>query len=186
MEQAHTNNGYSIAEILLVFGIIAGVLVGVWAMYTMLSGESEAQMAIAEIQMLQRAAVDYKIHSSGTNSFIAIGSDGFEALKPYLGQGGLRDGQNIFSEVIELSSPSYLVNYLTAKYPGIPSMDICRKIINHFGEVDSTGQGDSEQFYVVSGKTLAGYVGGHPSIGYMPTRCQRSLDGRAEMYIGIE
>ena len=185
MEQAHTNNGYSIAEILLVFGIIAGVLIGVWAMYTMLSDESEAQMVIAEIQMLQRAAVDYKT-KSGTNSYIAIGSDGFEALKPYLGQGGLRDGQNIFSEVIELSSPSSYVTHLTAKYPGIPSMDICRKIINHFGEVGSTGQGDSEQFYVVSGKTLAGYVGGHPSVGFMPTRCQRSPDGRAEMYIGIE
>ena len=32
----HTN-GYSIAEILLVFGIIAGVLIGVWAMYTLLA-----------------------------------------------------------------------------------------------------------------------------------------------------
>ncbi len=185
MEQAHTNNGYSIAEILLVFGIIAGVLIGVWAMYTMLSDESEAQMAITEIQMLQRAAVDYKTGSS-TNSYTAIGSDGFEALKPYLGQSGLRDGQNIFSEVIELSSSSSYVTHLTAKYPGIPRMDICRKIINHFGEVGSTGQGASEQFYVVSGKTLAGYVGGHPSMVFMPTRCQRSPDDRAEMYIGIE
>ena len=184
MEQAHTSNGYSIAEILLVFGIIAGVLIGVWAMYTMLSDESETQMAIAEIQMLQRAAVDYKT-KSGINSYSAIFRDGFEALKPYLGQSGLRDGQNIFSEVIEVSSPLYL-GHLQAIYPGIPSMDICWKMINHFGEVGSTGQGANEQFYVVSGKTLAGYVGGHPNIGFIPTRCQRSPDGRAEMHIGIE
>lgn len=185
MEQAHTSNGYSIAEILLVFGIIAGVLIGVWAMYTMLSDESEAQMAITEIQMLQRAAVDYKTES-GTNSYTDIDSEGFEVLKPYLGQSGLRDGQNIFSEAIELSSGAWTAGHLRAKYPGIPSMDICRKIINHFGEVGSTGQGEGEQFYVVSGKALAGYRGGHPDIGLMPTLCQQSPDGRAEMYIGIE
>ena len=30
MKKCRKNNGYSIAEILLVFGIIAGVLTGVW------------------------------------------------------------------------------------------------------------------------------------------------------------
>ena len=43
-------NGYSIAEILLVFGIIAGVLVGVWAMYVMLGDEVDAKAVVTEIQ----------------------------------------------------------------------------------------------------------------------------------------
>ena len=58
----HTN-GYSIAEILLVFGIIAGVLIGVWAMYTMLADEVDVKAAVAEIQIIREAAVQFKTHN---------------------------------------------------------------------------------------------------------------------------
>ena len=77
-------NGYSIAEILLVFGIIAGVLVGVWAMYTLLGDNSDVQAVIAEVQMLQSAAVTYK-NASETNSYSMLGPDVISALRPYLG-----------------------------------------------------------------------------------------------------
>ena len=53
-------NGYSMAEILLVFGIIAGVLVGVWAIYFMLLGEIESDRLLADVRILQDAAVRYK------------------------------------------------------------------------------------------------------------------------------
>ena len=53
-------NGYSIAEILLVFGIIAGVLVGMWAMYTLLADDADVKAAIADIRLIQHAAVQYK------------------------------------------------------------------------------------------------------------------------------
>ena len=42
------------------FGIIAGVLIGVWAMYTVLSEDVETQSIIAEIQIIREAAVQWK------------------------------------------------------------------------------------------------------------------------------
>ena len=53
-------NGYSIAEILLVFGIIAGLLIGVWAMYTMLEEDAEVKRTVASVQMLREAATTYR------------------------------------------------------------------------------------------------------------------------------
>ena len=66
----HTN-GYSIAEILLVFGIIAGVLIGVWAMYTLLGDHSDVQAVVAEIQIVREAAVTYK-NAAGTNNYSTL------------------------------------------------------------------------------------------------------------------
>ena len=53
-------NGYSITEILLVFGVIAGVLIGVWAIYTMLAEETDVKNAVAEIVLIREAAVQFK------------------------------------------------------------------------------------------------------------------------------
>ncbi len=89
--------GYSIAEILLVFGIIAGVLIGVWAMYTMLGDKSDSQTAIAEIQMIKKAAHEYKYAPGKQNKY---GGASMAALKPYLGQSGVANGQNIFGTAI--------------------------------------------------------------------------------------
>ncbi len=97
-------NGYSIAEILLVFGIIAGVLIGVWAMYTMLGDKSDAQTAIAEIQMIKKAAHEYKYAPGKQNKYAGAT---MAALKPYLGQSGLANGQNIFGTEIT-ATPSNL------------------------------------------------------------------------------
>ena len=83
---SHTN-GYSIAEILLVFGIIAGVLVTVWAMYTMLADEVGWKNSVAEVQMLRQAARQYK-HSAKDGTYADVSMAG---LAPYLGQGGSSD-----------------------------------------------------------------------------------------------
>ena len=69
-------NGYSIAELLLVFGIIAGVLVGVWAIYVMLGDEVDAQAVVTEIGMLRQAATDYKKAGNGAYNPADFPADG--------------------------------------------------------------------------------------------------------------
>ncbi len=94
-------NGYSIAEILLVFGIIAGVLIGVWAMYTMLGDKTEVQKAVAEIQMLQQAAATFK-SASETGNYASFPGFTPAPLKPYLGKSGLGGEANVFGGVVWL------------------------------------------------------------------------------------
>ena len=97
-------NGYSIAEILLVFGIVADVLIGVWVMYT----KSNAQSAIAEIQMIKKAAHEYKYAPGTQNKYT---SADMTALKPYLGQSGVVNGQNIFGTAMIGSGASISVKH---------------------------------------------------------------------------
>ena len=152
-------NGYSIAEILLVFGIIAGVLIGVWAMYTMLGDESTAQTVVAEIQMLRSAAVEYKNTSAQAGTYQGIS---FAALKPYLGQSGLADGQNIFGSSVSVSSISRMGNKdLQLTYRGVTSVEMCRKILEHFGEV---GNARALQYTDLSlHNPISGYISGNRS-----------------------
>ena len=174
----HTN-GYSIAEILLVFGIIAGVLIGVWAMYTMLAEKTDVKAAVTEIQMLQNAAITYKNHS-GTNNYstlapLALMGSVLPALRPYLGGSGLADGQNIFGESIDVYIEPYPTGEnLVVDYLGVTDMDICRQILEHFGEVTEVS---AEEFKIEPGKTISGYVGGE----FYNTGCELGL-----MYITID
>ena len=160
-------NGYSIAEILLVFGIIAGVLIGVWAMYTMLGDKSDAQSAIAEIQMIKKAAHEYKYAPGKQNKYEGAN---MAALKPYLGQSGVASGQNIFGTTIT-AAPENSDRDLDVEYQGVRDIDICRQILNHFGQVKDVhtpesvdGDGNTiaakDQTYIEAGKTISGYVGG--------------------------
>ncbi len=79
-------NGYSIAEILLVFGIIAGVLVGVWAMYTLLADDADVKAVVADILLIQGAAAQYK-QANPTNNYRDLGFVNDGGITPYLGDG---------------------------------------------------------------------------------------------------
>ena len=140
------------------FGIIAGVLIGVWAMYTMLSDEADAQALVRDIQMLQEAAVQFK-SAGGKNTYDHIYDYGYsyidDALKPYLGQGGLADGVHVFGGDIELSTltPDNLIVTLS----DIPNIDLCTKALSHLGTVTDDGHG---LYYIAAGDTIRGFVGG--------------------------
>ena len=169
--------GYSIAEILLVFGIIAGVLIGVWAMYTMLGDKSDAQTAIAEIQMLKKAAHEYKYAPGRKNKYEegSVVAD-MDALKPYLGQSGVANGQNIFGTEIVVK-PTNDGRDLQVEYGGVRDADICRQILNYFGQVIADGE------YIEVGKTISGYVGGGTT---SETGCAVSDEGAVQLNVLID
>ena len=142
------------------FGIIAGVLIGVWAMYTLLGDNSDVQAVVAEVRMIREAAVTYK-NAGGTNDYSPLASAGDVALAltPYLGESDLADGWNIFGEGVSLYLQPYPAGQdLVMEYPGIPSIETCRRILEHFGEVTEVLAG--EEFMIEPGKTISGYVGG--------------------------
>ena len=174
----HTN-GYSIAEILLVFGIIAGVLIGVWAMYTMLGDKSDAQTAVAEIQMLRKAAAEYKHAPGHDNKYSGVTL--ISTLKPYLGQSGLSDGQNVFGQTVSII-PENNDRDLKVTYQGVRDLDICRQILNYFGEINPTDAEDLGMGVTVSaisiprGHTISGYVGG---MGSTDTGCRENPSTKA-------
>ncbi len=161
-------NGYSIAEILLVFGIIAGVLVGVWAMYTMLAEEADVKTAVAEILLIREAAVQFKTNNGGGKyHFVNIGT--ISAFKGYLGT--LGDGlQNIsqrgfeitntFGDILTLRNvksgmPIYQNIYVRSR--GIPTLETCRRMLERFGEVEESS---GNEYYIPAGKAISGYRGG--------------------------
>ena len=171
--------GYSIAEILLVFGSIAGVLIGVWAMYTMLGDKSVVWTAMTEIQIIKKAAHKYKYALGRQNRYKNgdIAAD-MDALKPYLGQSGVANGQNIFGATI-VATPLEMIDHrdLQVKYGGIRDLDICRQILNYFGEVVTAAANDDgspADLYIEMGKTISGYVGG---IDGKRTGCHYPLEG---------
>ena len=146
-------NGYSIAEILLVFGIIAGVLVGVWAMYEMLGGETTEQAVVAEIRMLQDAAVAYR-RGSSDGSYISV--RGIEELSPYLGDSTLTTGKNYFGAYVFFRPlPRGLGYDLQVTYEGIPDLDACLRILGNFGELSVTK--------IAPGKAKSGFISGADS-----------------------
>ncbi len=165
-------NGYSIAEILLVFSIIAGVLISVWAMYTILSEETDVKAAVAEILVIREAAVQFKTHDgNGKYNNIRLARFG-----SYLGDGiaqsheyaGIMVLINTFGGRVTLTSDTLWGRdggnlYMT--FYSIPNMNVCRKILEHFGEVQAINYSDRlwgsvTGYYIPVGKSFAGYVGG--------------------------
>ena len=55
------------------FGIIAGVLIGVWAMYTVLSEDADAKNVVAEVRMIKEAARAYKAANGNSYNGIGVG-----------------------------------------------------------------------------------------------------------------
>ena len=152
------------------FGIIAGVLVGVWAIYTMLAEEMNVKMAVAEIQLVREAAVQFK-NNNGNGKYNGMT---LATFGPYLGDGIglLRDNSpygitigNTFGSSIDLTSDRYRGGgrdggdiYMT--YRDIPNMNICRQVLERFGEVTELTQYGETGYYIPVGKTIFGYVGG--------------------------
>ena len=169
-------NGYSIAEILLVFGIIASVLIGVWAVYTMLAEETDVKAAVAEIQVIREAAVQFK-HNDGGGKYNNMTLATFGS---YLGDGVAQVSDDsigvtlasTFGEDIFLSSDAFTFggtnggNLLLTSF-GISSLNVCKQILEHFGEVQAfdrpIGEGGlpaRTNYYIPAGKSIFGYVGG--------------------------
>ena len=166
------------------FGIIAGVLIGVWAMYTMLGNEVDEQKAIAEIQMLRNAAVRYKSAPGNGNNYATLESvHGWPynaALKPYLGSSGLGAGANVFGDTVDLYIQPYPAgDNLLVEYYGIPNGDICVNILNHFGKVTDNG---NNTYQINSGDTVTGYVGG----SFADMGCEPVIDDSYVLYVQID
>ncbi len=80
------------------------MLIGVWAMYTLLAEETDVKALVSDIQMLQDAAVQFK-SAGGTNTYESLYDYSYpytDALKPYLGQSGLAGGVHVFGDNIDL------------------------------------------------------------------------------------
>ena len=145
------------------FGIIAGVLIGVWAMYTMLSDQSDASVAIAEIQLLTSAGQQYKANNAISNTYWNVNH---AQLMPYLGEGMqgvdvLGEGSNVFGGRIRVY-PDFRSGAANMKveYHGIRSIGICKRILENFGEVEEVPFLQNTTNYVIpAGKTITGYVG---------------------------
>ena len=109
-----------------------------------------------------------------------MSGDIISALKPYLGSSGLVDGQNIFGEKVTLFLEPYPTgDDLVIEYPSVPSMEICRRILEHFGEVTEVS---AEEVKIERGKTVSGYVGGDP----YDTGCEVYTAGEGYLYITID
>ena len=129
-------NAYSIAEILLVFSIIAGVLIGLWMLYDMIGDDVGAKALISEVQMLRQAATDYKEAPTNQKRYRPdhFTSSGITALKPYLGDRGMTvDGRSSVGSNIEVEVVRQ--GYLQIKIPRIRKIAVCRKALGNFGEV---------------------------------------------------
>ena len=142
-------------------------------MYTMISRSNQAQNAIAEIRMIQAAAQQYKF-ASVTNNYSGINwANNLGALAPYLGQSTLTSAissfygntyRNIFRGDVIVSSIGWEGNKdLQLTYNNVPDIDICQKILNAFGEVESQAprkKKDKRMNLVIKpGKTNSGFVG---------------------------
>ena len=181
---SHTN-GYSIAEILLVFGIIAGVLIGVWAMYTVLSEDADAKNVVAEVRMIREAARAYK--AANGNSYNGIG--GGKGLVPYLGQSNLSQADalgtltNYFGSLI-LIFPDGL-GHIGLLYAGFPGYQACTQVLKSFGEVEELSddcRGTPTQ-YIPAGQTITGFIGGDSEL---ESGCSCDGNGQASLLLTIE
>ena len=154
------------------------MLIGVWAIYTMVSEEADIKNAIAEIQMLKDAAVQFR-NNEGNSSYRNLMLDGF---KSYLGTHGDKltatpphglKMKNIYGGDIHLSSDDYYGSSGTGSNlelvsRGIPSLKICKRILRNFGETIE----NASSSYIPRGKAIGGYVAG-PNYA----ECQTFTDG---------
>ena len=153
------------------FGIIAGVLVTVWAMYTMLSEEADVKTAVAEIRVIREAAVQFrKNNGDGTYNNMTLATIG-----SYLGDGIAQVADdpprgvilsNAFGHDVYLISDAHTGFYggnLQLSYHGIPNLDVCRQILERFGEVKAITKGRKQKkrivgYYTPEGTSIPGYV----------------------------
>ncbi len=188
----YRRNGYSLAEIMLVFGIIAIILTSVWTTYAVLTNEVDALVAIAEIQLIRKAANDYKNVPTQQSTYMNIGTD-LSNLEPYLGQNTLSGSVNIFGGTVAIEAVTYI--YTPARnnldldviYPRIPSKDICWQILEYFGG-DVMEATYKPWIYISEGKTISGYIAnGYGSIITDPTAgCKRITHQNYELHIRID
>ena len=180
---SHTN-GYSIAEILLVFGIIAGVLIGVWAIYTALSEDADAKSVVAEVRMIREAARAYKAANGNSYNGIGVG----KGLVPYLGQSNLSQADargrltNYFGLPIAIIPDG--LGHIQLLYAGFPGDQACTQVLKSFGEVEERGyscrRGGPLAQYIPAGQTITGFIGGG-SFG-----CYCGAQGQASLLLTIE
>ena len=178
----HKRNGYSILEILLIFGIIVGLLVGAWTMYAVFVEEARAQQAITEIQMIKQAANEFKRESGGTtqNLYTNAGTN-LDALMPYLGQGRLEDSRNVFGGKISISARNTNKD-LRIRYLGVLNLDVCWQILDSFGDVQRNVVGTDIELNIPSGDALPGYLGGTS----YNTGCKPVSDGTYDLRVLID
>ena len=186
-------NGYSIAEILLVFGIIAGVLIGVWAMYTVLEEDAEVKRTVAAILMLREAATAYRFTNNNEytdQQYFDFAKSGYvmdTPLAPYLGNADDR-----LAEIYVTVYGKSLGGNVVLSMGTVTNASVCEKILQHFGEVEideytiSYGTISNSYSHLVISDPIRGYVGGTGQLA--PSQCDESYDGsgRQELTIGLE
>ncbi len=124
------------------FGIIAGVLIGVWAMFTVLSDDADVKAATADIQLIQSAAVQYK-QANPNNGYRNLGSVNDGGIDPYLGDGlgvetlfgNFKVLTNTFGGTVYIT-PASSGEDLLVLYGEVPSVNVCLKILQRFGDVE--------------------------------------------------
>ena len=170
-------NGYSLAEIMLVFGIIAIILTSVWATYAVLIDEADALAAIAEIQLIRKAANDYKNVPIHMNKYSSVGTD-LSNLESYLGQNVLLGSVNMFGGTVAIAASSSNLD-LDVTYPSVHSKDICHQILEYFGKVRSSGT----DLYIRKDDTISGYIADGT---IKTTGCERITDQDYALHIRID
>ena len=171
------------------FGIIAGVLVSIWAMYTMLGDESDTKMIVTEIQLIRAAVQEYRTAGGA----LADLPGNFESLQPYVGA-GFDDSLNGLGYPITLRdgfpSPSGNPNddnmSVALVYYGVTDYALCVKVLQHFGEIhgNPTANKRTGTVQLEAGKTISGYVGSaDPQIsGCVYNKKSRSHRIKVHMY----
>ncbi len=169
------------------FGIIAGVLIGVWAMYTMLSEDAGTKRSVAEVWMIKEATRAYK--AANGNSYNGIGTG--KGITPYLGQSPLSqaDARGILTN--HIGSPALLFPSQSAPghahlvYSGLLSYQACTQVLKSFGEVDELSHdcGGTPIQYIPAGQTFSGFIGGNDEWG---SGCTCDSRGQASLILIIE
>ena len=136
--------------------------------------------AVAEIQIIREAAVQFKTHDGdGKYNGMTLATFG-----SYLGDGVAQEEDygtygvilnNIFGGYVFFISDTFRGGgrtggdaYMTSN--GIPNMNVCQQILEHFGEVqviESIGEGGalSTSYHIPVGKSIFGYVGSPTAAG---------------------
>ena len=142
------------------FGIIAGVLIGVWAMYTMLSEDQDVKNVIAEIQVIREAAVQWKVANGNQwrgadwdpdNPYAPSNHVRLERIAPYANKAikyasethyaGTPyeetdvQGFNIFGGLVSIGP---YVDNARLYYAPLKDMRICARVLSHFGEIEQS------------------------------------------------
>ena len=165
------------------FGIIAGVLIGVWAMYTVLSEDADAKNVVAEVRMIKEAARAYK--AANGNSYNGIGGKG---LVPYLGQSNLYQADALGTLTNYFGLPIAIIpdglGHIRLLYTGFPEYQACTQVLKSFGEVAERSygcrRGGPLTQYIPAGQTITGFIGGD-SFG-----CYCGAQGQASLLLTIE